>query len=144
MESRSSLDSALLALLNQPEDQQQGPETLAVTVKFTCPVSALEAAGLSAFTVIPNPGDGPSIAAGPIARNRLAELADVPGVLFIEAGRPLRIELNHTVPEIQADRVHSGNPSRKGAGVVVGFIDSGIDFSHRSFRNDDGTTRIRG
>lgn len=30
----------------------------------------------------------------------------------------------------------------KGKGVIVGFIDTGIDFTHPAFRNDDGTTRI--
>lgn len=29
-----------------------------------------------------------------------------------------------------------------GEGILVGFIDSGIDFTHPAFRNDDGTTRI--
>ena len=29
-----------------------------------------------------------------------------------------------------------------GEGIVVGFIDSGIDFTHPAFINDDGTTRI--
>lgn len=30
----------------------------------------------------------------------------------------------------------------EGEGVLVGFIDSGIDYTHPAFRNDDGTTRI--
>ena len=29
-----------------------------------------------------------------------------------------------------------------GEGVLVGFIDSGIDYTHPAFINDDGTTRI--
>lgn len=29
-----------------------------------------------------------------------------------------------------------------GNGVIVGFIDSGIDYTHNAFRNDDGSTRI--
>ncbi|MGL4773037.1 MAG: S8 family serine peptidase [Clostridium sp.] len=29
-----------------------------------------------------------------------------------------------------------------GKGVVIGFIDSGIDYTHSAFRNEDGTTRI--
>ena len=32
--------------------------------------------------------------------------------------------------------------SLSGEGVVIGFIDSGIDFTHPGFLNDDGTTRI--
>lgn len=30
----------------------------------------------------------------------------------------------------------------QGEGVLIGFIDSGIDYTHPAFRNDDGTTRI--
>lgn len=30
-----------------------------------------------------------------------------------------------------------------GKGVIVGFIDSGIDYMHPAFRNEDGTTRIK-
>ena len=29
-----------------------------------------------------------------------------------------------------------------GEGVLIGVIDSGIDYSHPDFRNEDGTTRI--
>lgn len=29
-----------------------------------------------------------------------------------------------------------------GQGVIVGFVDTGIDFTHEAFRNADGTTRI--
>lgn len=30
----------------------------------------------------------------------------------------------------------------QGDGILIGFIDSGIDFTHPAFRNDDGTTRV--
>ncbi len=30
----------------------------------------------------------------------------------------------------------------KGSGILVGFLDSGIDYTHPAFRNTDGTTRI--
>ena len=145
MASRSALEPALLALLDDNKGlQRQTSETLFVTVKFTGPVADLEAVGFGAWTVIPHPDNGSAIAAGAIPRNRLGDLADLPGVLYVEGSRPYRTELNHTVPEIQANLVHSGNPSRKGAGVVVGVIDSGIDIFHQCFRNPDGTTRVLG
>ena len=34
------------------------------------------------------------------------------------------------------------NPGLTGRGVLVAIIDSGIDYSHPDFRNEDGTTRI--
>ncbi|MCD7736311.1 MAG: S8 family peptidase, partial [Lachnospiraceae bacterium] len=33
-------------------------------------------------------------------------------------------------------------PGLSGAGVLVGFLDTGIDYTHPAFRNTDGTTRI--
>lgn len=117
---------------------------VSVTVKFTGPVADLVAVGFKAWTVIPSPDERPSIAAGPILTTRLNDLAALPGVLYVEGTRPHRPELNISVPEVQADVLHSRNPARKGARVVVGIIDSGIDIEHRSFRNDDGTTRVRG
>lgn len=139
MERPSALETALLKFVDG-----SGPEMVSVAVKFTCPVADLEAAGFKAWTVIPSPDERPSIAAGPVPAVRLAELAAVPGVLYVEGSRQQHRELNHSVPEIQADVLHGRNPAQKGAGVVIGIIDSGIDIDHKSFRNDDGTTRIRG
>ena len=99
---------------------------------FSCPVSDLEAAGFIAWTVIQSPDERPSVAAGPIPTNRLRELAAVPGVRYVEGSRSYHRELNVSVPEVQADVLHSRNPARKGAGVVVGIIDSGIDIDHEA------------
>ncbi len=38
-------------------------------------------------------------------------------------------------------RIRSGL-ELSGAGVLIGFLDSGIDYTHPAFRNPDGTTRI--
>jgi subtilisin family serine protease len=51
-------------------------------------------------------------------------------------------ELNYSLPEIRATAVHNGTPSRKGDGVLIGIIDSGIDWRHGSFVKEDGTSRI--
>ncbi|WP_027419686.1 S8 family peptidase [Crocinitomix catalasitica] len=56
-------------------------------------------------------------------------------------------ELNDTMRIVQnIDSVHNGNAplptALTGAGVVVGYIDSGLDFNHEDFKNDDGTSRV--
>lgn len=44
------------------------------------------------------------------------------------------------------DSVHSGTgglpSSYTGEGVIVGYVDTGIDFNHPDFKNSDGTTRV--
>src|SRR5262249_53109875 len=54
--------------------------------------------------------------------------------------------LDDSVPDIKADQVWSRSGDNftgyTGKDVVVGILDSGIDFRHAAFRRADGTTRI--
>jgi len=76
--------------------------------------------------------------------DRLAELAASPEVEFVESGRELSPMLITSVPETRANQVHSlpGGDALTGAGISVGIIDFGCDFTLDDFRNADGTTRI--
>lgn len=69
----------------------------------------------------------------------LAEHADVQA---IEGARPLVTELDLSVPACQADAVHAGTPITSGKGVIVGIVDSGIDWRHVNFQNASGASRI--
>jgi subtilisin family serine protease len=51
-------------------------------------------------------------------------------------------ELDLSLTEIRANVVHTGPPGLRGAGVIVGIIDSGIDWRHETFRNPTLQTRI--
>lgn len=53
--------------------------------------------------------------------------------------------LDRSLPEMQIDQVHEGlhlELSRKGNGVLVGIVDTGIDIHHAAFRKPNGSTRI--
>ena len=55
--------------------------------------------------------------------------------------------LNDTMRLVQnIDSVHAGfSPlpsSFTGKDIIIGYIDTGIDFNHGDFKNDDGTTRV--
>lgn len=78
-----------------------------------------------------------------IPENQIERLASLPGIIYIE--KPKRLEF----AVLNGKRVSCINPLQEdnslglfGEGVIVGVIDSGIDYTHPAFRNQDGTTRI--
>jgi subtilisin family serine protease len=83
-----------------------------------------------------------NVMTGEIAVDRIQQLERVPGLKRAEACRRLRRELDFALPEARVVAVHIGPPSLRGAGVIVGVIDHGIDYRHESFRKADGTSRI--
>lgn len=75
----------------------------------------------------------------------LERLASAASVEFIEAGRMMAPTLDTSIPEIRADEVHhppAGEIPLTGAGVIVGIIDLGLDFTSDDFRDQYGGTRI--
>jgi len=74
--------------------------------------------------------------------DQLLEVAAAPGVRRIEMQLPYRMHLDVNTAENGAVEARALS-HRTGAGVLVGVIDSGIDFTHQDFRRADGTTRIR-
>jgi len=58
------------------------------------------------------------------------------GIIYIEQSWPTSPSLDVSVPAISADVVHSSSPAVTGAGVIVGAIDTGIDYTHLDFRYD--------
>lgn len=82
------------------------------------------------------------VVAGFGALAKLGQIAAVKGLRLLEQSRPLRTELDVSMPATRANLVHAGPPARRGAGVIVGIIDSGIDWRHGCFRHADGSSRI--
>jgi len=61
-------------------------------------------------------------------------LASLPGVRYVEMARPLRPLLDVTVPLIGGDVLHDLSPTPyRGQNVVVGVVDTGIDWTHGDF-----------
>ncbi|MEW6643646.1 MAG: S8 family serine peptidase [Pseudomonadota bacterium] len=44
--------------------------------------------------------------------------------------------------DIEADQLQPVIGAETGKGVIIGIVDTGIDYTHMSFRNTDGTTRL--
>jgi subtilisin family serine protease len=115
---------------------EEEPSTANVLVEFEGDLAELEDAGLKRRTVA---GD---VVTGEIPLEAVEDLAALEGVRRIEVARALYHELDLAVPEVKADVVHAGPPGTRGAGVIIGLIDSGVDFTHQAFRRSDGTSRI--
>lgn len=74
-----------------------------------------------------------------VARATLAQLrrlAQSPEVIYIEAAYRLAPSLDKSVPAIGADRLHRGEPPLNGEGVLIGAVDTGVDYEHLDFRFD--------
>jgi subtilisin family serine protease len=98
--------------------------------------------GLAALGFIPRTQAG-AVLTGDLPIDRIPDLESVPGLIRAEVSRVLAPELDRALPASQVDAVHAGPPPRGGAGVLVGIIDSGIDYLHEGFLNADGSgTRI--
>ncbi len=87
-----------------------------------------------------------SVVIGKISIGLLEQLAEHPNVILIEKPPPPSIGLDKSIPDIRANLVWSRSgdtwSGRTGKNVIVGVIDTGIDFIHKTFRKADNTTRI--
>ena len=77
-----------------------------------------------------------------ISEDRIAELAGFPEVEFIEKPKSLYFQADVGRQVSCIDTVRRAPYNLSGRGVLIGIIDSGIDYENPDFRNEDGTTRI--
>ena len=80
-------------------------------------------------------------------REELPSIARLHFISRIERSWPLHVYLDKSVPDIGADTVWDQvrdpqNRNVTGVGVVIGFVDTGIDVSHSDFTFPNGTTKI--
>ncbi|MBD2776094.1 S8 family peptidase [Iningainema tapete] len=83
-----------------------------------------------------------TIASGKVTLDTLEKLNELDFVARVEASHPMLTELDISLTETSTVPIHENIPTVKGKGVIVGVIDFGIDYTHESFRNIDGTSRI--
>lgn len=120
-------------------------ERTELIVEFTGDLEDLKATGFVPRTVIEHPEEGYKIATGTIPVEQLEDLAAIEHVVDMEGPRRYYPLLDYSLDEVRAVAVHNGSPARKGAGVVIGVIDSGIDWRHGVFVNPiDQTSRLLG
>lgn len=69
-------------------------------------------------------------------------LYSFPEIEFLELPKTLTFELFNNISSACITRVHGPRFGLSGRGTIIGIIDSGIDYTHPDFINEDGTTRI--
>lgn len=74
--------------------------------------------------------------------DQIETLAGLPEVDFIEKPKSLFFETENGRRTSCINVVQAPPLSLSGRGVLVGIVDSGIDYANPDFRNEDGTTRI--
>ena len=149
------IDAELLLLLERkayyekhPEEARLHPgavpdpkQVLNISVKFDGSADALRESGFIAGSTIGQ------VAFGTITLENLPRLVANPKVLTIDKQRRKNLSLDASVPDIKANQVWSLSGETfsgfTGRNTIVGIVDTGINFRHESFRNPDGTTRIK-
>ena len=83
-----------------------------------------------------------------LPESQIDQLAQLPQIEYIEKPKQLYFEAAQgrrasCMLPVQTGRGAAGSRTNlTGAGVLVAVIDSGIDYRHPDFRNEDGSTRI--
>ncbi len=146
----ATLDAELRLLLAKTARLAKSPSTaridaaqdepIHIALKFHGDIAAVVTAGFHVGSVVGSIAFGRTTLAG------LEALARHPQVEFIEKQRRAHLHLDGSVPNIKANQVRTRSGDNfsgyTGRGVIVGVIDTGIDFRHRAFRKPDGTTRV--
>src|SRR5438067_227428 len=128
-------------LLVEKPPAEKPPETVRVLLHFKDDLAPLEKLGFKKTSVLGN------IAAGDVALDDLEQVAAHPNVVSIESGRPLEAELDVSAVATKVTALRSildlQSIHCRGKGVIIGIIDSGLDFAHPCFCDPTGKqTRV--
>ncbi len=119
---------------------ESAAEAITFFLQYRDSLEPLKALGLEVLS------ESGHVVVGRIALDRLEALAAHPNVILIEKPAPPAIGLDKSIPDIRANQVWSRSgdtfSGRTGKNVVVGIVDTGIDYELKVFRKADNSTRI--
>ncbi len=99
-------------------------------------VKTRESVRSTSYRGIPVSGRAGSILALSVTLAELATLAEDPDVVYVEPSWKTEPALDRSLVAVGADGVHDASPAVLGEGVVIGVVDTGIDYTHLDFRRD--------
>ena len=105
-------------------------------VKYTGREEELSGEGIQAVPLLGN------YAVVTFPEREIDSYSDRENVIFMEKPKQLYFEVfqGKTASCIQA--VQTGEEGLTGEGILMGIVDSGVDYFHPDFRNEDGSSRI--
>jgi subtilisin family serine protease len=134
----AKLEPELRTLLLQNDASTDKP--IYISLKFTGDVATLASAPFTLGSAVGNIAYGRTNLAG------LEVLSKHPQVELVRKQRRKSFALDNSVPNVKANLVwsRSGDDFKgyTGRGVIIGFVDSGIDITHQVFRKAGGASRI--
>lgn len=77
-----------------------------------------------------------------VPESQIDALTDLPQIIYVEKPKRLNFVVNIGRSVSCINPVQTGSARLTGRGVLVGIVDSGIDYYHSDFRNEDGSSRI--
>jgi subtilisin family serine protease len=132
------LNTSVRATLAESDDPVRGRMVGAI-LRGPVSAGALRAMGVDVGT---QAGDVTTVRMPLAAAPMVARL---PGVEAIRLTLPVQLHHNVSIPDTRANNKRTQSPPLagfNGNNVVVGIVDSGINYQHDDFKNPDGTTRL--
>lgn len=127
-----------LEILHRENRGDKTPEFIDLIVHTSSPAALPELETLG-FELS---GEFNDLLTGSLPYMNLQDAAVLEGVRYIEVAPEFHLNHDLSIPDIRADRVHQGDGlvmPYTGEDVIIGIIDSGIDFTHPDFSTEDGT-----
>ncbi|MBC8403108.1 MAG: S8 family peptidase [Candidatus Marinimicrobia bacterium] len=103
-------------------------------------VGKLKSIGAEIHTILPS-----GIVTAWLPEWSLDEISTLNDVEYVELSARCYPKLDSSRVEIGINQVHEGyslDQPYKGENVIIGIVDTGIDYDHADFKNENGTTRI--
>lgn len=123
---------------NLSAGSEKGSQLWDVIIKYSGDIEALSGDGIRAVPLLGG------FAVVSLPQNKIREFAGHPQVEFVELPKRLYFQVRQGLDASCFRSVQGAGEANglSGKGVLVGIVDSGVDWRHPDFRNEDGTSRI--